>query len=121
MKDNRFYPVGGLVLIRPLKLQYRTEKQVVPTERQSEIDMKEAVKGEGKEIETEVIKQKVKLQHQLAEVITTGNLDSSKLGFKAGDIIVYDVHSVRPFDLQKNTFVMSVHNILGVWLEKAAI
>ena len=109
--SESFAPVGGLVLIKPLKFKYRTQKQVVPKSIPTEEEVKSDV-----EIETEVIKQKIKLQQQLAEVLSIGNLDPSKTAFKEGDIVVYDINMVRPFELISGTYVVATHNILGLWL-----
>ena len=111
MSDNKFTPVGGLVLIKPLKLKYKTQTQIVPKQEITEEDVKSE-----KEVELETVKQKIKLQHQLAEVVSIGNLDSDKLGYAVGDIVVYDLHMIRPFDLVKGTCLMSAHNVIGVWL-----
>lgn len=105
-----FKPLGGLVLIEPLKLKYKTVKETVAKRIPSTPEDLE------KEVEVEEVKNKIKLQQQLAKVINTGILDTDKAGFKIGDTIVYDINMVRPFDLVKGTVLIGAHNILGLWI-----
>ena len=108
--ENIFKPLAGLVLVEPLKIKYRTVKDTVPKrapETSEELEQ---------EVEVETVKYKVKIQQQLAKVVSTGILDVEKIGFKAGDIVVYDINMVRPFELVKGTVLIGAHNILGLWL-----
>jgi hypothetical protein len=105
-----FKPLAGLVLIEPLKLKYKVVKEMVAERLPKNPDDLE------KEVEVKEVKNKIKLQQQLAKVIDTGIMDTEKLGFKAGDTIVYDINMVRPFDLVKGTVLIGAHNIIGLWL-----
>ena len=108
--ENTFKPLAGLVLIEPLKLKYKIVKELVAKQLPQTSEELE------KEVETEVVKNKIKLQQQLAKVVSTGILDTEKLGFKEGDTIVYDINMVRPFDLVKGTVLIGAHNVIGLWL-----
>ena len=105
-----FKPLAGLVLIEPLKLKYKVVKEMV-AER-----IPQTPEDLDKEVEVKEVKNKIKLQQQLALVIDTGIMDTEKLGFKKGDTVVYDINMVRPFDLVKGTVLIGAHNIIGVWL-----
>ena len=105
-----FKPLAGLVLIEPLKIKYRTVKETIAKQ------LPESSEDLEQEVEVEVIKRKIKIQQQLAKVVSTGILDVEKIGFKAGDTVVYDINMVRPFELVKGTVLIGAHNILGLWL-----
>lgn len=108
VNKDMFVPYGTLILIEPLPLKYKTQKQIVLDDE----------KNEGKdplqdEMEVKEIKQKIRLNHQLGKVLAVGNgIVSPKV--KVGDIIMYDVNSMRESDLIKKTGLITDHNILGI-------
>jgi hypothetical protein len=117
-KELAFRPVGNFVLIRPLKMKYDTVEQTVPVEQTRLVNQNNdenigmGAKGEY-EFKTE--KRKVNRAQQLAEVLSIGTLDADKTPFKPGDIIVYPLNGVLPFELIKGTKLIYAHNILGIW------
>ena len=95
-------------MIEPLKTKYRTEKQVVLDDEKNE--GKDPMKDD---METKVITKKVKLNHQLAKVLAIGD-GIKEPRIKVGDVVMYDVNSMRESDLIKGTGLITDHNILGV-------
>ena len=105
---NEFKPVNGLVLLKPLKLKYKTEKTMV-------VD-REASKGLDLAKEDAIMKEetnKVYFTQQLAEVIDIGTLDAEKLGFGAGDIVVYNYKMASEFELQKGYKLTNSFNVIA--------
>ena len=105
---NEYNPVNSLILIKPLKLKYRTQVQVIPDKEAGE-DL-DPLKDE---MPTKEDKVKIKLTHQLAEVVSIGNLDAEKLGFDAGDTIVYNYNMGVDFELQKGYKVINSYSIIA--------
>lgn len=113
-KEN-FEPYGLLILVEPLKTKYRTETQTVLDDEANE--GKDPMKDE---MEVKEVKNKVKLNHQLGKVISIGNgLTNPKV--KVGDIIMYDINSMRESDLMKKAGFITDHNILGIVKENIDI
>lgn len=105
---SEFKPVNGLVLIKPLKLRYKTESQTV-------VD-KEASKGLDPikdEMVMKVETVKTRLAHQLGEVISIGTLDGDKIGYKEGDTVVYSFSFANDFELQKGHKLINSFNIIA--------
>lgn len=105
---NEYNPVNSLILIKPLKLKYRTQLQVDPDYEAAKDS--DPVKDEMPRKETKV---KIKLSHQLAEVISIGNLDAEKLGFDVGDTVVYNYNMGVDFELQKGYKVINSYSIIA--------
>jgi hypothetical protein len=112
MSKIEFKPIGTMVLIRPLKIRYKTQKQFVPKTATPIGEVNDDEKVEPTTVKA--VKTKIKMNQQLAEVISIGTLDPEKTPYKAEDIIAYDYNSVREFDLISGTFLIAAHNILGI-------
>lgn len=102
---SKYHPIGGKLLIKPLRMRTRTVETV-------ELDVE---KNEGKEpheeMETKRVKSKAPFEIQLAEIVAVPK--DNRTGYNVGDTIVYSVKFVKDFDLFKGTFLMSLHDIHG--------
>ena len=110
MSELKFLPIGSFILIKPLGFKYVSQTQTVLDDE----------KNEGKnpiedEMEVKTVVNKVKLQQQLAKVLSIGTLNPEITPYKVGDTIVYDLGSVRDFELIKGSKLIYSHNVLGVW------
>jgi hypothetical protein len=105
---SEFKTVNGLVLVKPLKLKYKTIVEKV-------VD-REASKGLDPVKDEMIMKdesKKIYLTQQLGEVIDIGTLDAEKVGFNIGDIIVYNYKMASEFELQKGLVITNSFNIIA--------
>ena len=62
-------------------------------------------------MERKVVKNKVKLNIQLAEIVAIDPTNALKL--EVGDVILVDYRRLREFDLFKNTFIIQVYEAMS--------
>ena len=101
---------AGKLVVKPLKQMTRT----VTT---TDFELKEVPEGvdpTSEDYEPEYVpvkkKEKAPYEMQLAEVISTGSDQ-----FPVGSIIVYSIKFVKEFDLFKEAFLMSQHDVMGTY------
>ena len=99
-----FTPEAGKILIKPFKHRTRTVETI-------ELD-EEANKDKEPHEEKVVkkVKSKAPYEMQLAEVIASGDPK-----YPLGTVVVYSVKFVKEFDLFKQVFLMSNHDIMGTY------
>lgn len=95
----------GKLLIKPFKYRSRTVTNIVLDDEKNKD--KDPLKDE---METKVEKVKAPYEIQLAEVLSSGDNR-----YPMGSVIVYSIKFVREFDLFKNTFLISNHDVHGVY------
>ena len=61
-------------------------------------------------MERKVVKNKVKLNIQLAEIVAIDPTNAFKL--EVGDVVLVDYRRLREFDLFKNTFIIQVYEAI---------
>jgi hypothetical protein len=61
-------------------------------------------------MERKVVKNKVKLNIQLAEIVAIDPTNAFKL--EVGDVVLVDYRRLREFDLFKNTFIIQVYEAM---------
>lgn len=112
MKINKetFVPVGHLVFIKKLKERTKKQTQRYPVDMD---DPKNKNKTEEEIKELEEVTVDIKLNQQLAEVISIGE-NIINAPYKKGDIVAYDLNSARDLDLISGTALLANHNIIGI-------
>lgn len=107
MKTNELKPTGNLVLVKLEKYKTRT---VTTRHPKADADLTKELDPDK---DLEFVKEKVKYDHQFAEVLAIGSQLKDPT-YKVGDTIVYHINSAKNFDLIKGTALIADHNIIGV-------
>ena len=105
---NKYKPVNGLVLLKPLKLKYNVEIQTAV-----DVDAAKGLDPAKDEMPTKETEVKTLLRQQLAEVIDIGTIDAEKIGYGPGDIVVYNYTMASDFELQKGYKITNSFNIIA--------
>ena len=102
---SKYRPIEGKLLVSPLKQRARMVETIeLDDEKNKDKDpLKE-------EMEVKKVKSRAPFEMQLAEVVASGDAK-----YPVGTIIVYSIKFVKEFDMFKNAFLMSNHDIMGVY------
>ena len=107
IETNDLIMSQGLALVKMFgKPRTKVQEQLVMDEE------KNAGKDPEKDLmERKVVKNKVKLNIQLAEIVAIDPTNALKL--EVGDVILVDYRRLREFDLFKNTFIIQVYEAMS--------
>ena len=99
-------PLDGRVLVHPLRLRTYKDEQIVLDDE----------KNKGKdplteEMEVKKVKTDINYRYQKAVVL---KVPDDEVRFQIGDIIVYDVGSLKEFDLFKGVSVLRKYDIVAI-------
>jgi len=108
--DN-YTPIGGKLLIKPFKEMKRTVETIEWKEVEQEED-NDPTKDDLPVREPVKVKSKAPYEVQLAEVVAVGK---GVTDYKVGDTVVYSVKFVKDFDLFKDTYLVNLHDLYGIY------
>jgi len=102
---DRYTPIAGKLLVKPLRQRTRTVETIELDEEKNK--NKDPLKDE---METKKVKSKAPYEMQLGEVVASGDAQ-----YPVGITIVYSVKFIKEFDLFKQVFLMSNFDVMGVY------
>lgn len=108
IKQVDFVPVDKLVVTFDKFRTYSTEYTVVDKEKMAG---KDPLKDE---METKVVKKKVKYNHQVATIVAVPN---SETNLVAGDKVLVDFRSCVELDGYKDIYIVNKYQVIGEMLD----
>ena len=102
---EKYRPIEGKLLIKPLKHRTRTVETI-----ELDDEANKNLNPAKDEMVTKKVKSKAPYEMQLAEVVASGDTR-----YEVGTFIVYSIKFVKEFDLFKGVFLMSNHDVQGVY------
>lgn len=105
IKEVDFTPVDKLVVTFDKFRTYSTEYTVLDNDKNAG---KDPLKDE---METKVVKKKVKYNHQVATILATPDNEE---GLTAGDTVLVDFRSCMALDGYQEIYIVAKYNVIGI-------